>query len=283
MRFEMMKRSMSRELSEVMDNYMKKMGDIMLPEQVEGFFQDIEDNAVETTTHEEHLRALTDIKQDANEKVQPFLSRIRAAAQYVEMDRHGVCTEASHKAANNMMDAPGKKYPCEEGQIWENMWKDFITNGKDILTESNSARPPCCKAVRDEIRVDWMIKQQFVMKMYSDKLRKDIYHSLAEAWHRLKAKGKFDIMKCPLTLIVETAKRIEELDRNNNLQMGGTNLNKQQKKAAAGQSKKGDTKPKVKIVNGCINGKCCAYGKEPHGTKQADGSISNTKEEREKH
>ena len=64
-----------------------------------------------------------------------------------------------------------------------------------------------------------MIKQQFVMKMYSDKLRRDIYHSLAEAWHRTNSKGKFDIMKCPLTLIVETAKRIEELDKSNNLQM----------------------------------------------------------------
>ena len=283
MRFEMMKRSMSRELSEVMDNYMKKMGDVLSPEQVEGFFQDIEDNAVETITHEEHLRALTDIKQDANEKIQPFLSRIRAAAQYVEMDRHGVCTEASHKAANNMEDAEGKKYPCKQGRIWENMWKDFITNGKDILTENNKARPACCKAVRDEIRVDWMIKQQFVMKMYSDKLRRDIYHSLAEAWHRTNSKGKFDIMKCPLTLIVETAKRIEELDKNNNLQMGGANLRKQQKKTTAGQPKKADGKPRAKISNGCINGKCCSCGKEPHGTKQADGSISNTKEDREKH
>ena len=81
MRFEMMKRSMSRELSEVMDNYMKKMGDVMSPKQVEGFFQDIEDNAVETITHEEHLRALTDIKQDANEKIQPFLSPIRGDGQ----------------------------------------------------------------------------------------------------------------------------------------------------------------------------------------------------------
>ena len=65
--------------------------------------------------------------------------------------------------------------------------------------------------------------------------------------------------------------------------MGGANLRKQQKKATAGQPRKGDAKPKVKIVNGCINGKCCSCGKEPHGTKQADGSISNTKEDREKH
>ena len=153
---------------------------------------------------------------------------------------------------------------------------------------------------------DWLIKKQFLNKLYNDELKRNLDIQLGTLWgrHIHTKEEEYDPYKIQLTDMVNIAERLEEsmvkagggmdLAAGTTPRGGGRNRGRGGRGGGRGGNNGGrQTDPGVqriplyppktpgkkdKIFQGKLNGKCCSCGKAPHG----EDGVSNTAEDRKK-
>ena len=307
--FDMLRRSMHVELYKVLKSDMDLLGNRIETRNgkndVDRMMEVIELNAVTYTPNETYLRAFEAIKQEAGEKVDPYLSRLKTAAVKVNIKKRGTCSKNSCTEA---------AHPCTPAK----QWYDFIaTNAYDgalYICDSTKTEipsltvglapikiicPPCCYEVEDEERRAWMIKKQFLTNMLSIRNKNQIYLRLQTTFSQQRVKGRFDALKFELPYIMNLARQIEEVFSRENenperVQGGGGSQRDGKQKSQQAKPKRDQKDPKnrtqggkqtnsKKMSGGILNGKTCSgCGGKPHGPT-VEGKPTNNREARTSH
>ena len=300
--FDMLRRSMHVELYKVLKSDMDLLDNRIETRNgtndVDKMMEIIELNAVSYTPNETYLKAFEAIKQEAGEKVDPYLSRLKSAAVKVNIKKRGTCSKETCKVGT---------YPCGEARQWYDLIQSNAYDGALYICDSTTTEipsttaghaptrvtcPPCCKEVEDVERRAWMIKKQFLTNMLSIRNRNQIYLRLQTMFSQQRAKGRFDALKFELPMIMNLARQIEEVFSRENetketIQGAGTTPQKQkrdQKQQPQKQTKQrspgNKQQPNKKMVGGIIGGKSCSgCGGKPHGP-MVDGKPTNNREAR---
>ena len=211
MRMEMMKRSMSPELLNIMKTYIldrdNKLGD---KEDMEKWWKEMEDLAVVAVPNSEHIAHLKTIIQNPGEKVAAFLSRVRGAAAYIECTNYGACTEKTHPGAP--VRQGGKRWPCEDGEKWATILKNTLKGSDDAIDNNHPDCKECCHSVRDDYAKEALIKEQFMEGLHDETFSQNLRMHLTNWWQRLPWSPKepiFEAKKCTMNIILKTAKNLE--------------------------------------------------------------------------
>ena len=164
------------------------------------------------------LEELESIRQGAGETVFSYLCRIRVAAARTEVMKFGTCSKKSHpdltleECEKGPNDEPATElsWPCAKGKKWDTLTRDSTLGVRGILTDKHEACPPCCKKVRDYERQEWLVKKQFLTKMYNKKMQKELMLALVRSWMIDNLKPPFNVLDINMEDIINTAQVLEE-------------------------------------------------------------------------
>ena len=78
------------------------------------------------------------------------------------------------------------------------------------MTDEHKACPPCCKKVMDHERIEWLIKKQFLTKMYSRDIYLQLNRYLQILWDKKNLTTKFNALDISMSDIITEAEEAEE-------------------------------------------------------------------------
>ena len=166
------------------------------------------------------LAELESITQEAGETLFSFITRIRLAAAYTDVLKFGTCSKKTHpdltleecKRGPNDEPATELSWPCAKGVGWYTLTRPSHTSTSfGILTDEHKACPPCCKKVDDFETKEWLIKKQFLTKMYDKKMLKDLHMALFDRWFSENLTADFNVLDINTKDIIRTAQVIEQV------------------------------------------------------------------------